>query len=73
MAGLVMKLYVKALQAKQTFLEEERGAVDIVAVVVLIGIAVALALFFKTQIGNTLSNIFSQVSEATSGITSYGG
>ena len=43
MANLAMQVYVKALLAKQKFLEEERGAVDIVAIVVLIGIAIALA------------------------------
>lgn len=69
MAGLGMRLYIKMLQAKQNFLEEERGAVDIVAIVVLIGIAVALALFFREQIGKTLDNIFNQVNDATSGIT----
>ena len=30
MNGLFMQMYAKMLQAKQNFLEEERGAVDIV-------------------------------------------
>lgn len=61
MSGLFMQLYIKMMQAKQNFLEEERGAVDIVAIVVLIGIAVALALFFKDQISGILTNLFGQI------------
>ena len=64
MANLAMQAYVKALLAKQKFLEEERGAVDIVAIVVLIGIAVALALFFREQISGILSKLFNNISES---------
>ena len=69
MAGLTMQLYIKMLQAKQKFLEEERGAVDIVAIVVLIGIAVALALFFKEQITGTLRTLFGNIDQAAQGAT----
>lgn len=61
MDRMMMQLYVKLLLAKQAFLEEERGAVDIVAIVVLIGVAVALALFFKDQIAGLLQTLFSQI------------
>lgn len=61
MNSLLMQMYIKMLQAKQNFLEEERGAVDIVAIVVLIGIAVALALFFKDQISGILTSLFGQI------------
>lgn len=64
MNGLFMQMYVKMLQAKQDFLEEERGAVDIVAIVVLIGIAVALALFFKDQIAGILTTLFGQIEQS---------
>ena len=64
MNGLFMQMYVKMLQAKQDFLEEERGAVDIVAIVVLIGIAVALALFFKAQIAGILTTLFGQIEQS---------
>ena len=57
----MMQMYVKMLQAKQSFLEEERGAVDIVAIVVLIGVAVALALFFKEQIAGILEQLFGNI------------
>ena len=64
MNGLFMQMYVKMLQAKQNFLEEECGAVDIVAIVVLIGIAVALALFFKDQIAGILTTLFGQIEQS---------
>ena len=67
MANLAMQAYVKALLAKQKFLEEERGAVDIVAIVVLIGIAVALALFFREGIGKILDGMFSSISSQAGG------
>ncbi|MBQ9975812.1 MAG: flagellin-like protein [Clostridia bacterium] len=34
----------------QKFFSEEKGAVDIVAIIILIGIAIALALLFKDKI-----------------------
>ena len=45
----------------QDFLEEERGAVDIVAIVVLIGIAVAIALIFRNQITSLITGLFGQI------------
>lgn len=73
MNRIMMRAYIKMLQAKQNFLEEERGAVDIVAIVVLIGIAVALALVFRKSIGdlltNLLGNITTNAEEATGKIT----
>lgn len=69
MSGLAMQMYIKMLQAKQAFLEEERGAVDIVAIVVLIGIAVVLALFFKEQIGNLLNQLFTDIGQSASDVT----
>ena len=52
------------------FIEEEKGAVDLVAIVVLIGIAVLLALLFRTQIEGLLNSMFSTISEnATNAIS----
>lgn len=61
MGKLCMMAYIKMMQAKQKFLEEERGAVDIVAIVVLIGIAVLLAMTFKTQISSLLTTLFGTI------------
>lgn len=64
MDRICMLAYCKLLQAKQNFLEEERGAVDIVAIVVLIGVAVALALLFKDQIGKIMNTLFGNINTA---------
>lgn len=61
MDRFAMQLYTKLLLLKQDFLEEERGAVDIVAIVVLIGIAVAIALIFRTQITGLITDLFEQI------------
>lgn len=50
----------------RAFAKEEKGAVDIVAIVVLIGIAVLLAATFKTSIGTLLEQLFGEI---TSGAT----
>ena len=65
----MLRLYTNLLQIRRDILKEERGAVDIVAIVILIGIAVALALFFKDQIAELMDGLFTQISDATSGIT----
>ena len=61
MDRFAMQLYTKLLLLKQDFLEEERGAVDIVAIVVLIGIAVAIALIFRNQITGLITDLFGQI------------
>ena len=48
----------------QAFLKEERGAVDIVAVVVLIGIAVALAVIFRGQIEKILNGLLKSIGDS---------
>lgn len=44
------------------FIKDERGEVNIVATIILLGIAVLLAVFFRKQIGDLVSNIFSAIS-----------
>ena len=44
-------------------LSDERGEINIVAIVVLIGIAVLLALIFKEQIQNLLETLFGTITE----------
>lgn len=52
------------------FKREEKGAVDIVAIVVLIGIAVLLAIIFKDSITKLLKNMLSTIEgNATSAIS----
>lgn len=62
------ELYAKLLafvcfaEAKiKDFFNEEKGAVDIVAIVVIIGVAVLLAIVFKDQLGGLISSLFSTI------------
>lgn len=50
------------LKLKKLF-TDEKGEVNIVAIVVLIGIAVLLALIFKEQIENLLKTLFGTITE----------
>lgn len=61
---MLTKLYVKALVAKMVLAEKlksEKGEVNIVAIVVLIGIAVLLAVFFKDKIAELLGTLFKAI------------
>ena len=51
----------KAKEKVKEFFTDETGAVDIVAIVVLIGIAVLLALTFKENIEKLLSSLFETI------------
>lgn len=51
----------------KAFMQEEKGAVDIVAIVVMIGIAVLLAVTFKTQIGELLDTLFGTITGNATG------
>lgn len=53
------------------FLKEEKGAVDIVAIVVMIGIAVLLAVLFKDAITELLETLFGTITgNATTAVSS---
>ena len=47
----------------RSFLYDEEGDVNIVSIVVLIGIAVLLAVFFKKQISTLLKTLFSTITQ----------
>ena len=61
------KLYIKVVTAKLLLaekLKEQSGEVNIVAIVVLIGIAVLLAIFFRGQIENLLNTLFGTINNS---------
>ena len=63
-----LSLYLR-IRMKQ-FLTDEKGEVNIVAIVVLIGIAMLLALVFKRQIGQLLTDLLGNIKKsATNAVT----
>ena len=58
---LCIMLYTNVTLGVKAFKEEERGAVDIVAIVVMIGIAVILAVAFKDAISDLLESLFKTI------------
>lgn len=53
--------FIKAQLGVQKFFRDEKGDVNIVSIVVLIGIAVLLALVFKKQIEKLLESLFGTI------------
>lgn len=60
---LMNDLSMKAKLAISNFLCDEEGDVNVVSIVVLIGIAVLLAVFFKEQIMGLLTTLFGTITE----------
>ena len=50
-----------ARRKMESFMKKEDGAVDIVAIVVLIGIVVIIAVVFRKAIANLISNLFNAI------------
>lgn len=64
------RMYIKMCCNLRNFFQDEEGAVDIVAIVVLIGIAVLLAVIFRKQIENLLNSLFGTIQgTATEAVT----
>ena len=63
MAAIRLKVFI------DSFLHQERGAGDIVAIVILIAIAVVLAVFFKEQIASLLKTMMKTIQEKAGGLS----
>ena len=61
-------LMIMARAKMQRFLRDERGDVNIVSIVVLIGVAVLLALVFKNFLGNLLKDMLNSIGDKANGI-----
>lgn len=62
----VLDRYYIAMQTRmKNFIEDEKGAVDIVAIVVLIGIVVFVAIIFREQISDLIKRMFKKIGENT--------
>lgn len=55
----MMKMWLQAKLGK--FVKDEKGEVNIVAMVILIGIAVVLAIIFKDAIGGLINSLLNQI------------
>lgn len=58
MLDMLDRMYIMMMCAAHRFKEEEKGAVDLVTIVVLIGVAVALAVIFRTKAGELIRHLF---------------
>lgn len=56
-------LYFWARFKMNTFLRDEKGEVNIVAMVVLIGVAVLLAIVFKDAISNLINDLLKTITQ----------
>lgn len=59
---LTDSILMKSRMALSNFLRDEEGDVNIVSMVVLIGIAVLLAVIFRSNIQSLLSSMFDTIS-----------
>lgn len=57
---MMMYLNIAKLKAEE-FFKDENGAVDIVAIVVLMGIVVLVALVFKKQLSGLVTDLFKTI------------
>lgn len=69
----LMLMGTMAKMKLRKFFSDEKGEVNIVAIVVLIGIAVLLALIFKDQIESLLETLFSTITENANDAVGGGG
>ncbi len=52
------------------YAKEEKGAVDIVAIVVIIGVAVLLAIIFKDSLSKLINGLFDTISQNANNVIS---
>lgn len=63
MMDLINVTLIRAKNAFDSFMKEEKGAVDLVVIVVLIAIALVLAALFRKQIGQLLDSLFETMNQ----------
>ncbi len=61
MSDLLLKYYLRAKAGLNDFFKNEEGDVNVVSIVVLIGIAVLLAIFFKDEIAGVINDMFTAI------------
>ena len=63
MLKLLDKMYIGMKNRVNNFLTNEDGAVDIVAIVVLCGIVIAVAVIFREQLQEVVKSLFQTVKD----------
>lgn len=61
MLKLLDKMYIGMKIRMNNFLTNEDGAVDIVAIVVLMGVVVAVAIIFRDQLAKLVGKLFKSI------------
>lgn len=60
----LIAMYVAAYNKIYCFIRKEKGAVDIVAIVILIAVAIGLAVIFRKQLTTLLNRWFESIGSA---------
>ena len=63
MMNMLMGMVLKAQSKVESFFKKEDGEVNIIAIVVLIGIAILLALIFKGRIAALINSLFDTIDQ----------
>lgn len=63
MMNMLMGMVLKAQSKVESFFKKEDGEVNIIAIVVLIGIAILLALIFKDRISALINSLFDTIDQ----------
>ena len=69
MFEMVEDLYICAMVHINHFIEDEKGAVDMVTVVVLVAIVLGLAVIFKKRIEGVLTTMFTNIEKNADKVT----
>lgn len=67
MLPMVNLLWMSLKLKAKSFLQKENGDVNVVAIVVLIGVAVLLAILFKDAIAGLINNLIDQIESKAGG------
>lgn len=63
MMNMLMGMVLKVQSKVESFFKKEDGEVNIIAIVVLIGIAILLALIFKDRIAALINSLFDTIDQ----------
>ncbi len=63
MLNLLDKCYIGMMARLNRLVHDEEGAVDIVAIVVLIGIVVLIAIVFRERLAEIIKNLFDGIDQ----------